>query len=214
MPNSKPSIPYPSRRNDERRREKANNQIEKLYEIFKDLSFEISLTDDLILMPKFTSTFKALIRNKEKLSEIARTPLNEHCSTVILNKLSEKLGDPGKFPIPCDFPGMDECLALDNLGASINLMPLSVWKMLSLPELTPTCMNLKLADRLITQPIGIAEDVYLKVGKFKFPADFVVVDFDADPRVPLILERSFLKTRHALIDVYEGELPLRVGKKL
>ncbi|GJS45427.1 reverse transcriptase domain-containing protein [Tanacetum coccineum] len=214
MPNSKPSIPYPSRRNDERRREKANNQIEKLYEIFKDLSFEISLTDDLILMPKFTSTFKALIRNKEKLSEIARTPLNEHCSTVILNKLSEKLGDPGKFLIPCDFPGMDECLALADLGASINLMPLSVWKMLSLPELTPTCMTLELADRSISQPIGIAEDVDVKVGKFQFPADFVVVDFDADPRVPLILERSFLKTRHALIDVYEGELTLRVGKEV
>ncbi|GJY35668.1 reverse transcriptase domain-containing protein [Tanacetum coccineum] len=108
---------------------------------------------------------------------------------------------------------MDECLALADLGASINLMPLSVWKMLSLPELTPTCMTLELADRSITQPIGIAEDVYLKVGKFKFPADFVVVDFDADPRVPLILGRSFLKTGRALIDVYEGELTLRVGKE-
>ncbi|GKB17883.1 reverse transcriptase domain-containing protein [Tanacetum coccineum] len=92
-------------------------------------------------------------------------------------------------------------------------MPLSVWKKLSLSELTPTCMTLELADRSITQPIGIAEDVYLKVGKFKFPADFVVVDFDADPRVPLILGRSFLKTGRALIDVYEGELTLRVGKE-
>ncbi|GJY57224.1 reverse transcriptase domain-containing protein [Tanacetum coccineum] len=88
-----------------------------------------------------------------------------------------------------------------------------VWKKLSLPELTPTCMTLELADRSITKPIGIAEDVYLKVGKFKFLADFVVVDFDADPRVPLILGRSFLKTRRALIDVYEGELTLRVGKE-
>ncbi|GJS98958.1 reverse transcriptase domain-containing protein [Tanacetum coccineum] len=213
MPNQKSSIPYPSRHNDERRREKANDQIEKFYEIFKDLSFKISLTDALILMPKFASTLKALIGNKEKLSEMARTPLNEHCSAVILNKLPEKLRDPDKFLIPCDFPRMDECLALADLGASINLMPLSVWKKLSLPELTPTCMTLELADRSITQPIGIAEDVYLKVGKFKFPADFVVVDFDADPRVPLILGRSFLKTGRALIDVYEGELTLRVGKE-
>ncbi|GJR88555.1 reverse transcriptase domain-containing protein [Tanacetum coccineum] len=213
MPNFKTSIPYPSRRNDERRREKANNQIEKFYKIFQDMSFEISLADALILMPKFASTLKALIGNKEKLSEMARTPLNEHCSAVILNKLPEKLGDPGKFLIPCDFPGMEECLALADLGASINLMPLSVWKKLSLPELTPTCMTLELADRSITKPIGIAEDVYLKVGKFKFPADFVVVDFDADPRVPLILGRSFLKTGRALIDVYEGELTLRVGKE-
>ncbi|GKF44730.1 reverse transcriptase domain-containing protein, partial [Tanacetum coccineum] len=108
---------------------------------------------------------------------------------------------------------MEECLALADLGASINLMPLSVWKKLSLPELTPTCMTLELADRSITKPISITEDVYLKVGKFKFSADFVVVDFDADSRVPLILERSFLKTGHALIDVYEGELNLRVGKE-
>ncbi|GJV12347.1 reverse transcriptase domain-containing protein [Tanacetum coccineum] len=213
MPNLKPSIPYPSRRNDERRREKANDQIEKFYEIFKDLSFEISLTDALILMPKFASTLKALIGNKEKLSEMARTPLNEHCSAVILNKLPEKLGDPVKFLIQCDFPGMGECLALADLGASINLMPLSVWKKLSLPELTPICMTLELADPSITQPIGIAKDVDVKVGKFKFPTDFVVVDFDADPRVPLISGRSFLKTGCALIDVYEGELTLRVGKE-
>ncbi|GJW44905.1 reverse transcriptase domain-containing protein, partial [Tanacetum coccineum] len=144
---------------------------------------------------------------------MARTPLNEHCSVVILNKLPEKLGNPGKFLIPCDFPRMDECLALADLGASINLMPLSVWKKLSLPELTPTCMTLELADRSISQPIGIAEDVYVKVGKFQFLADFVVVDFEADPRVPLILGRSFLKTGCALIDVYEGELTLRVGKE-
>ncbi|GKB61338.1 hypothetical protein Tco_0917524 [Tanacetum coccineum] len=100
MPNPKPSIPYPSRRNDEKRRENANEQIEKFYEIFKDMSFEISFMDALTLMPKFASTLKALIRNKEKLSEMARTPLNEHCSAVILNKLPEKLGDPGRFLIP------------------------------------------------------------------------------------------------------------------
>ncbi|GJV96142.1 reverse transcriptase domain-containing protein [Tanacetum coccineum] len=93
---------------------------------------------------------------------MARTPLNEHCSAVILNKLPKKLGDPGKFLIPCDFPGMDECLALADLGASINLMPLSMWKRLSLPVLTPTCMTLELADRSITEPIGIAEDVDVK----------------------------------------------------
>nr|GEY85010.1 reverse transcriptase domain-containing protein [Tanacetum cinerariifolium] len=135
---------------------------------------------------------------------MARTPLNEHCSVVLLKKLPKKLGDPGKFLIPCDFPGMADCLALAYLGASINLMPFSVWKRLSLPNLTPTCMTLKLADRSISRPVGVAEDVYVKVGSFYFPADFVVIDFDADPRVPLILERSFLKTRRALIDVFEG----------
>ncbi|GKA91008.1 reverse transcriptase domain-containing protein [Tanacetum coccineum] len=131
-PNQQTSIPFPSRRNDERRREKANDQIEKFYEIFRDLSFE--------LLPK-------------------------------------KLGDPGRFLIQCEFSGINTCNALADLGASINIMPYSVWKDLSLPELTPTCMTPELADRSITEPI--------------------------DPRVPLILGRSFLKTSRALIDVYE-----------
>ncbi|GKB42910.1 hypothetical protein Tco_0887852, partial [Tanacetum coccineum] len=185
-PNPKPSIPYPSRLNDQKIREKANNQIEKFYQIFQDFHFDISFADALILMPKFASTLKSLISNKEKLFELARFLLNEHCSAVLLKKLPEKLGDPGKFLIPCDFPRMHECLSLADLGASINPMPLSMWKKLSLSELTPTYMTLELAN---------------------------LVDFDVDPRVPLILERSFLKTGHALIDVYEGELTLRVGKE-
>nr|GEW59319.1 reverse transcriptase domain-containing protein [Tanacetum cinerariifolium] len=174
---------------------------------------EISFTDALILMPKFASTLKALIENKEKLSEMARTLMNEHCSAVILNKLPRKLGDPGKFLIPCEFPVMDECLALADLGASINLMPLSAWEALSLSELTPTCMTLKLVDRLVSKPIGIAKHVLVKVGVFHFLADFVVVDFEPDPRVPLILGRCFLKTGRALIDVHKGELTLRIENK-
>nr|GEV82437.1 reverse transcriptase domain-containing protein [Tanacetum cinerariifolium] len=177
---------------------------EKFFQIFKDLDFNISFADALILMPKFGPTIKSLLTNKDKLYELARTPLNEHCSAVLLKKLPEKLGDPGKFLIPCDFSGMDECLALADPGASINLMSLSVWNKLSLPQLTPTLMTLELADRSISRPIGVAEDVFVKAGKFHFPADFIVVDFDVDPRVPLILERSFLKTGKALIDVYEG----------
>nr|GEV63107.1 DNA-directed DNA polymerase [Tanacetum cinerariifolium] len=173
----------------------------------------IAPVNALIPMPKFASTLKALIGNKEKLSEMARTPLNKHYSVILLKKLPKKLGNPSKFLIPCDFSSMAECLALAVLGASINLMPLSVWKRLSLPDLTPTCMTLDLADRLISRPVGVVEDVYVKVGLFHFSADFVVVDFDADPRVPLILERSFLKTGRALIDVFEGEVTLRVGKE-
>nr|GFC44766.1 reverse transcriptase domain-containing protein [Tanacetum cinerariifolium] len=106
---------------------------------------------------------------------------------------------------------MAECLALADLDASINLMPFFVWKRLSLPDLTPTCMTLELADRSISRPVGVSEDVYVKVGSFHFPTDFVVVDFNADPRVPLIHGRSFL--RKALIDVFEDELTLRVGKE-
>nr|GEW21891.1 reverse transcriptase domain-containing protein [Tanacetum cinerariifolium] len=210
MPNLKYSIPYPSRRDNERRCDQANEEIEKFYEICKDMSFEISFTDALILMPKFASTLKALIGNKEKLSEMARNPMNEHCSAVILNKLPRKLGDPGKFLIPCEFPRMDECLALADLGASINIMPLSVWEALSLPKLTPMCMTLELADRSVSKPVGIAKDVSFKVGVFYFPADFVVVDFEPDPRVPLILGRCFLKIGRTLIDVHKGELTLHI----
>ncbi|GJV71584.1 reverse transcriptase domain-containing protein [Tanacetum coccineum] len=190
----KPNIPYPSRLNDQKLREKATNQMEKFFQIFQDLHFDISFADALLLMPKFASTIKSLLTNKDKLFELAKIPLNENCSAMLLKKLPEKLGDPGKFLIPCDFPGMDVCHALADLGASINLMPLSIWKKLSLPELTPTRMTLELADRSITRPKGVAEDVFVKVGKFHFPTDFVVVDFDADPRVPLILGRSFLRT--------------------
>nr|GEX14375.1 reverse transcriptase domain-containing protein [Tanacetum cinerariifolium] len=209
-PNLKQSIPYPSRLHDQKLRDKTNDQKDKFFHIFQDLNFNISFADALILMPKFGPNIKSLLTNKDKLFELARTLVNEHCSAVLLKKLPEKLGDPGKFLILCDFSGMDECLALSDLGASINLMPLSVWNKLSLPELTPTLMTLELADRSISRLIGVAEYVFVKVGKFHFPVDFL---FDADPRVPLILGRSFLKTGRALIDVYAGELTLRVNNE-
>nr|GEY88118.1 reverse transcriptase domain-containing protein [Tanacetum cinerariifolium]GEY88563.1 reverse transcriptase domain-containing protein [Tanacetum cinerariifolium] len=207
----KPTIPYPSRLNDQKLREKATNQMEKFFQIFHDLHFDISCVDALLLMPKFASTIKSLLTNKDKLFELEKVPLNENYSAMLLEKLPENLGDPGKFLIPCGFSGMDVCHALADLGAIINLMPLSIWKNLSFPELTPTRMTLELADRSITRPKGVTEDVFIKVGKFHFPTDFVVVDFEADPRVPLIIGRSFLRTGHALIDVYEEEITLRVN---
>nr|GEZ59177.1 reverse transcriptase domain-containing protein [Tanacetum cinerariifolium] len=181
-PNPKLSIPYPSRLHDQKLRDKANDQKEKFFQIFQDLNFNISFVDALILMLKFGPTIKILLTNKDKLYELARTPLNEHCSAVLLKKLPEKLGDLGKFLIPCDFLRMDECLAPAYLGASINLMQSSVWNKLSLPKLSPTCMTLKLMDRLISCPAGVAKDV-------------------------------FVKTERALIDVYAGELTLRVNNE-
>ncbi|GJS24030.1 reverse transcriptase domain-containing protein [Tanacetum coccineum] len=166
--------------------------VERKPEVTKDTvqprrHFELSFADALLHMLKFASMFKSLLNNKEKLFDLAKTPVNENCLAVILKKLPEKLGDPGKFLIPCDFPEIVECLALADLGASINLMPLSIWKKLSLPELTPTQMILELADRSTTSPSGIAEDIFVKVAK-----------------------RPFLRTTHALIDVYDEELTLRV----
>ncbi|GJR60954.1 reverse transcriptase domain-containing protein [Tanacetum coccineum] len=155
---------------------------------------------------------KSLLSNKEKLIELANTPVSENCSAVILKKLPEKLGDPGKFLIPCGFNEL-KCKALADLGASINLMPLSVWKELGLPELISTQMTLELANRDICTPKGIARDVFVPVGKFTFPADFVIVDYESDPRVPLILGRPFLRTARALIDVHGEEMILRDGNE-
>ncbi|GKG34593.1 reverse transcriptase domain-containing protein, partial [Tanacetum coccineum] len=121
---------------------------------------------------RFAPTIKSLLMNKEKFLELAIILLNENCSAMLLKKILEKLGDPGKFLIPCNFPGMDVCHALADLGASINLMPLSIWKKLSLPELIPTRMTLELVNRSITHPKGLAEDVYVKVGKFHFVDPF------------------------------------------
>ncbi|GKB60388.1 reverse transcriptase domain-containing protein [Tanacetum coccineum] len=192
-PNPKPSIPYPSRLNDQKLREKANNQMLKFLQIFQRLHFDISFAYALLHMPKFASTFKSLLSNKEKLFELANTPLNENCSALLLKKLLEKLGDPDKFLIPCDFPELDECLALADLGARINLMPLFVWKKLSLPELTPTRMTLELTNRPVAYP---------------------VVDYDVDPRVPLILGRPFLRMARALIDVHGEESTLLYAQEV
>ncbi|GJZ16151.1 reverse transcriptase domain-containing protein [Tanacetum coccineum] len=209
----KPNIPFPSRLNQEKLHENASYQKEKNFQMFQDSRFDINFADALFLMPKFAPTIRNLLMNKEKLLELAKIPLNENFSAMLLKKLPEKLGDPDKFLIPCNFLGMDVCHALADLGASINLMPLSFWKKLSLPELTLTRITLELADQSITLPKGLAEDVYVKVGKFHFPTDFVVVDFEADPRVPLILGISFLRTGRALIDVYGEEITLRVDNE-
>nr|GEY28894.1 reverse transcriptase domain-containing protein [Tanacetum cinerariifolium] len=160
--------------------------MEKFFQIFHDLHFDISFADALLLMPKFASTIKSLLTNQEKLFELDKVLLNKNCSAMLLKKLAKKLGDLDKFLIPCDFSRIDVCHALADLGASINLMPLSIWKKLFLPELTPTRMTLELAYRSITH-------------------------FEADPRVPLILGRSFLRTDRALIDVYGEEITLRVN---
>nr|GEV49797.1 reverse transcriptase domain-containing protein [Tanacetum cinerariifolium] len=168
-PNPKPTIPYPSRVTKQKLHEKDDNLALKFVEIFKKLHFDLSFADALLHVPKFALMFKSLLNNKEKLFNLATTPVNENCSAVILKKLPKKLRDPGKFLIPCDFP--------EPIDDSTS------WHY---------------------------QRRFLKVGKFHFPTDFVVVDYVVDPRVPLILRRPFLRTVRALIDVYGKELTLRV----
>ncbi|GJS25880.1 reverse transcriptase domain-containing protein [Tanacetum coccineum] len=200
-----PSIPYPSRLNKEKLQGKADISF---LQIFKKIHFNVSFAEALAHMPKLAKMVKDLLTNKEKLLERGNTPLNENCSAVLLKKLPEKLRDTRRFLIPCDFYGLESCMALADLGASINLMPLSVWKTLSLLDLSTTRMTLELATRTVAYPAGIAEDVFIQVGKFTFPADFVVVDYEVGPRVPLILGRPFLRMTHALVDVHGEKLTL------
>ncbi|GKC94888.1 reverse transcriptase domain-containing protein [Tanacetum coccineum] len=212
-PNSNQSrLPYPERMK-VREHDKPSAQYSRFLKMFKQLRLEIGLKDALVEMPKFNKWLSSLLRNKEKLEEIAITTVNAECSAIIMNKVPEKLEDPRKFLIPCALQELNRTSALADSGASINLLPHSIYKQLGLEALTPTRMTLELANRSITHPMGIAEDVVVRVDGFTFLADFVVVNFEPDPRVPIILGRPFLRTAKALIDLYEETLTLRVGKE-
>ncbi|GJU63694.1 reverse transcriptase domain-containing protein [Tanacetum coccineum] len=182
---AKPNLPYPSRLAKEKIHEKDDILASKFIEIFRNLHFELSFADALIHMPKFASMFKKMLNNKNKLIELTKTPLNENCSAVVLKKLPKKLGDPGRFLIPCDFSEFNNYLALADLGASINLMPLSIWKNLGFSGLTETKKVLELADRTISKPTSVAENVLFKVRKVSTFCCFSIhlcLDFIADLR--------------------------------
>ncbi|GJV95760.1 reverse transcriptase domain-containing protein [Tanacetum coccineum] len=198
-PNSYTSkLPYPERMK-VRENDKPSAQHSRFLKMFKHLRLEIGLKDALVKMLKFNKWLSSLLRNKEKLEEIAIMTVNAECSAIIMNKVPEKLKDPGKFLIPCALQEFNRTSALADSGASINLLPHSIYKKLELEALTPTRMTLELANRSITHPMGIAEDVVVRVDGFTFLADFVVVNFEPDPRVPIILGRPFLRTAKHLI---------------
>nr|GEU93234.1 reverse transcriptase domain-containing protein [Tanacetum cinerariifolium] len=189
IPKAKSNLPFPSRLQKEKLREKDDILAAKFMEIFRDLHFELSFADAVVHMPKFAPMFKKLLNNKDKLIELTKTPLNENCSAIVLKKLPEKLGDPGRFLIPCDFLNFDNCLALADLGASINLMSLSIWKKLRLPTLNDTKMVLELADRTISKPTGVAENVFVKVGGIDFESE-EIENFLNDDSIPFGIENS------------------------
>ncbi|GKA08303.1 reverse transcriptase domain-containing protein [Tanacetum coccineum] len=212
-PNSYQSkLPYPERMK-VRENDKPSAQHSRFLKMFKQLRLEIGLKDALVEMPKFNKWLSSLLRNKEKLEEIAIITINAKCSAIIMNKVPEKLEDPRKFLIPYALQELDKTSALADSGASINLLPHSIYKQLGLGALTPTRMTLELANRSITHPMGITEAVVVRVDGFTFLADFVVVNFVLDPRVLIILGRHFLRTAKALVDLYEETLTLRVGKE-
>ncbi|XP_022001718.1 uncharacterized protein LOC110899151 [Helianthus annuus] len=202
-------VPFPSRL----KNQKYSREYGQFLDIFKQLKINLPFIEALQPMPKYAKFLKDLLRNKEKLGELSNVPLNGGCSAVVLNKLPEKLTDPCIFTIPCLFGSNTNTRALADLGASINLMPFSLYEKLDLGELAPTRMTLSLVDRSVKYPRGIVENLLVKVDKFVFPADFVILDMEADLRVPIILGRPFLRTAKALIDVYDGKITLMVGEE-
>ncbi|XP_010245491.1 PREDICTED: uncharacterized protein LOC104589022 [Nelumbo nucifera] len=192
---------------------KANldKQFAKFLEVFQKLHINILLLDAISQMPSYAKFLKEIISNKRKLEEFEMVKLNEEYSTILQNKLPPKLKDPRSFSIPCTIGEINFDKALCDFGASINLMHFSVFRKLGLKEPTPTTVSLQLTDRSIKYPRGVVEDVLVKVDKFIFLVDFIVLDMEEDYDMPLILGRPFLATERALIDVQQGKLSLRIN---
>ncbi|XP_076906108.1 uncharacterized protein LOC143562078 [Bidens hawaiensis] len=200
-------VPYPARL----KNQKYTREYRHFLDMFRQLKINLPFVEALQHMPKYAKFLKDLLKRKDRLGEVSSIPLSGDCSAVVLNRVPEKLSDPGVFTIPCTFGSDMMSQALADLGVSINLMPYSLFEKLELGELKPTRMSLSLADRSVKYPRGIIENLLVKVDKFVFPVDFVVLDMEADEKVPIILGRPFLRTAKALIDVVEGRITLRVG---
>ncbi|XP_062089686.1 uncharacterized protein LOC133796225 [Humulus lupulus] len=189
--------------------EKSNTNEKRVTEdhqkLFKKLHINIPFAEALEQMPSYVKFMKEILSKKRKMEDYETVVLTEECSAILQRKLPQKLRDPGSFTIPCTI-GKFECKhALCDLGASINLMPLSVFRRLGLGKASPTTITLQLADRSVKHPRGIIEDVLVKVDKFIFLADFIVLDMEEDENVPIILGRPFLATGQALIDVQKDK---------
>jgi len=178
-------------------------------DIFKRLQINIPFLDAMEQMPTYAKFMKELITKKRKFSE-KTVELEAGCSAIIQKSLPHKSKDPGSFTIPVTIETLLVDKALLDLGASINLMPLSMLRRIGDLEVKPTRMTLQLADISLKYPYGVAEDVLVKVDKFIFPVDFVVMDIEEDIEVPLVLGRPFMKTAKVIIDVDDGKLKVRV----
>ncbi|XP_039144038.1 uncharacterized protein LOC120281228 [Dioscorea cayenensis subsp. rotundata] len=202
-------IPFPQRL----KKNKLDQQFAKFLDVFKKLHINIPFAEALEQMPSYVKFMKEILSNKRKLKDYETVALTEECSAILQKKLPPKLKDPGSFTIPCSIGNVVFERALCDLGASINLMPLSIFKKLNLGEARPTTVTLQLADRSLKHPRGVIEDVLVKIDKFIFPTDFIVLDMEEDKDIPILLGRPFLATGRALIDVQKGELCLRVQEE-
>ncbi|XP_016195510.1 uncharacterized protein LOC107636522 [Arachis ipaensis] len=201
-----PPFPYPQRF----KKELNDQQFPKFLEVFKKLEINIPLAEALEQMPLYEKFLKELINKKRSWDEKETVILTQECSAVIQKGLPPKLKDPGSFFLSCTIGNMSIGKALCNLGSSINLMPLSMMRRLSVEEMKPTRMSLQLADRSLIIPTGVVENLLVKVGEFIFPTDFVILDMEEEGHNSIILGRPFLAIARAIIDVEKGEMILKV----
>ena len=209
VPAYTPIVPFPQRLQKAKREE----QLSKFLDIFKKIEINLPFLEVINQMPNYAKFLKEILNKKRKIAEEGIVNLTTTWSAVIQQKLPAKMKDPSSFTIPCSIGKYEFKKALCDSGACINLMPLSVVQRLSLGELTPTAITLQMADRSMAQPEGFLEDVLVKVVKFIFTVDFVIMKMEEDTQVPLLLGRPFLATGATLIDVQKGELTLRVGNE-
>ena len=207
--NSTPAVPFPQRL----QKSRIEEQFARFLKTFQKLEISMPFTEVVTQMPLYAKFLKEILSKKRRIAEEGVVNLTATCSVVIKKNILEKMKDPGSFTIPCIIGEFEFQKALCDSGASINLMPLSVARKLSLGELTPTTVTLQMADRTMAKPEGVIEDLLVKVGKFIFPVDFIILDMEEDSQVPLLLGRPFLATGAALIDMQKGVLTLRVGEK-
>ncbi|GJZ86831.1 reverse transcriptase domain-containing protein [Tanacetum coccineum] len=203
----KPKIPYPQRL----RKEKMEAQYGKFLDMIRAVRINVPLVGVLARMPNYGKFLKELISNKHKIEQIYAAFLSDESSAILQNKVPPKLGDLKSFLIPCNINKTFSCNALADLGASINLMSYSLYAKLSLETLKTTKMSVRLADRSFQYPVEIAKNMLVEVGRFTFPADFVILKMEEDSKVPLILGRPFLQTADAVIRAKQKQLNLGVG---
>ena len=201
-------LPYPA----QLETDKKMCSYSQFLDVFKNLRFNIPFLDAILNIPDYAKFLKNFLSTKNR-KEMRTVKLTEKCSAILQSKLPPKLGDPGSFTLPCELEDKKILNALCDLGASINLIPLSLCRKFNLGKIRKSNMRLQMADKTMKKPVGIVDDVLVKIGTFIFPADFVVLDMEEDADMPLIIGRPLLRTARALIDVHQGKLIVRLNDK-
>ncbi|XP_058724814.1 uncharacterized protein LOC131596224 [Vicia villosa] len=208
-PPYQPPIPFPQRL----AKSKTEGQFKKFVELLKQLNITIPFTEAITQMPSYAKFLKEILSNKKKLKDNETLMLTAECSAIIQNNMPPKLKDPCSFSMPCVIGKFVIDKALCDLGASVSLMPLTIYEKLQLGELRPTRISLQLADRSVKYLVGMLENIPVRIGQFYIPTDFIIMDIQEDSNIPIILGRPFLATAGAIIDVKRGKLTFEVGEE-